>query len=390
MTDAPAMLGNPPAFESPLVCGQNHFPDPDRYEQAFQGIFDRQYYNNNGPLHESLEARLREFLGVKHALCTSNAMMGLMMAADALRPGGKVLVPAFAPPELLLSLRWAGIDPVFCDVDPVTWQLETGQIEHLPDKTFGAILAVNLWGGRCHSEMLQTWAEAHRKRLYFDSACALGSVHASRPQGGAAGDLEVYSMHADHIVSSADGGIIATDDADLAHRLQNIRPSYTPSTPAPVVRVANARLSEAQAAIGLINLDDFADNRQHNEQLFRLWQTGLSDLAGIQLYEPRDMTISNRQNIILCVTESIYGLSREMLVAALKTENVQARHCFDSRFMDCFSGQTISNFPISQFLYQSCLEMPHGKMVSAADVETMIRLLQTFREHATTIRERYV
>ena len=80
-----AFFGTQPLFDKPLPVGQLYFPHWDRYEAAMRGIFERQYYNNNGPLVQDFEARLRKFFGVKHAICVGNATFGLMMVAEALR-----------------------------------------------------------------------------------------------------------------------------------------------------------------------------------------------------------------------------------------------------------------------------------------------------------------
>src|SRR3989304_6315826 len=94
-TSSFAFFGAKPAFDKPIPIGQLYFPSWERYESAFRGIFSRQYYNNNGPLHGELEEKLQHFLGVKHAICVSNATLCLMMVADAMELSGKVILPAF-------------------------------------------------------------------------------------------------------------------------------------------------------------------------------------------------------------------------------------------------------------------------------------------------------
>jgi hypothetical protein len=96
MSTAPlAILGANPAFEKPVPVGQLYFPEWSDYVQAMRGIFDRQYYTNQGPLVCQLEADLQKRLGVRHAICVANATIGLMMAADALGLRGRVITPVF-------------------------------------------------------------------------------------------------------------------------------------------------------------------------------------------------------------------------------------------------------------------------------------------------------
>src|SRR5271169_2927810 len=155
-----ALFGAKPAFEQPLPIGQLYFPSWERYEAAFRGIFERQYYNNNGPLHEELEDKLQKFLGVKHAICVSNATFGLMMVADAMGLSGKVILPAFTFIASAQSLTQAGLEPVFCDVNLETHQIDLDQVNALIDKDVSAIMGVNLWGGACNPNALADVAKA--------------------------------------------------------------------------------------------------------------------------------------------------------------------------------------------------------------------------------------
>ena len=90
-----ALLGGPSLFEQPVHVGQLRFPSWERYEAAMRGIFERQYYTNHGALAQQFEARLAEFLQVKHAIAVTNATLGLIMAVKALGLTGKVIVPSF-------------------------------------------------------------------------------------------------------------------------------------------------------------------------------------------------------------------------------------------------------------------------------------------------------
>ena len=112
-----ALFGAPPAFAEPAFVGQRYFPSWNRYEQAFRGIFDREYYTEYGPLNQQLEQKLQAFLGVKHAICVTNETVGLMMAADAMGLSGRVIVPRCSPASSIQLLVWAGLESVYCELD---------------------------------------------------------------------------------------------------------------------------------------------------------------------------------------------------------------------------------------------------------------------------------
>ncbi len=379
-----ALTGAAPLFERPLRCGQNYFPSRERYETAFRGIFTRQYYNNNGPLHEQLETRLQEFLGVRHVICTINAMLGLMIAADALQLRGKVIVSAFAHPGTIQSLRWAGLEAVWCDVNAQTHQIDVEHASALIDSDTAAILAVNAWGGACDAGRLRQIADAHGIRLYFDSAHAFGCT---TPAGriGNFGHAEIFSLHADMILGAGDGGCIATNDDSIALRARSIRPSYGLAQPASIARVANARLSEAQAAIALMNLDDFFAHQAHNRTLRTAYAYGLADIPGLTLHEPTGISESNWQHMVVTIDESAYGMSRDRLIEFLVAENV----CVTRGFADGIHLDGASNLPNASRLYATCLELPLGAQVTVDTVERICELLLCIQRFAVTHRKHH-
>jgi dTDP-4-amino-4,6-dideoxygalactose transaminase len=389
-----AFFGAPPAFDAPLPVGQLYFPSWERYEQAFRGIFERQYYNNNGPLHEQLEYRLREFFGVKHVLLVSNATLGLMMVVDALELTGKVLMPAFTFIASAQSVSRAGLNPLFCDIDRNTHQIDVDQIVRHMDEEVSAIMGVNLWGGTCQPRILEKLANTLGVKLYFDSAHAFGcGIEEGRI--GNFGQAEVFSFHATKILNATEGGCICTNDDDLASRLRSIRPSYRENAPVlPVLRVANARMSEAQAAVALMSLEDFPENRANNETLYRLYECRLRDIPGIRLVEPAHVLISNYQYLICEIDETRFGLSRDQLLEVLKAENVIARRYFYPGLHRCIPYANDFRFcaePLTHTdeLCHSCLQLPIGARVSAQVVEKICDILVLMQINARLIHTRF-
>ncbi len=121
--DAFAVRGGIPAYREPLPVGQMNFPSWERYEAAMRGVIERHGRAGAVPLADELEARLTEFFAVRHVVLVTNATIGLVMAAKALGLRGGVVVPSFTFIASAQALTWAGLEPVFCDVDPSTHQV---------------------------------------------------------------------------------------------------------------------------------------------------------------------------------------------------------------------------------------------------------------------------
>ena len=392
-TSSFALFGATPAFDKPLPIGQLYFPSWERYEAAFRGIFEREYYNNNGPLHDELEEKLQQFLGVKHAICVSNATLGLMMVADAMELTGKVILPAFTFVASAQSLTWAGLKPVFCDIELDTHQIAIDQIGALIDGDVSAIMGVNLWGGACNPKALAELAEAKGVQLYFDSAHAFGCTIDGISIGNF-GRAEVFSFHATKILSATEGGCISTNDDDLAARLRSIRPSYGVDKPVNIVRVANARMSEAQAAIALMSLEDFPANQKNNEALYQLYEEQLAVIPGLHLVKPTGVSFSNYQYCVCRVDEREFGLSRDLLIEILKAENVVARRYFYPGVHRSIPyvqelPQYLDRLPNTDSLCASCIQFPIGALVSAQGVERICNILTRAQQASAEIRFLY-
>lgn len=385
-----AQFGAQPLFDRPLPIGQLYFPSWQRYEAACRGIFERQYYNNNGPLLGEFEDKLRHFLNVKHAICVTNATLGLMIAADAMQLTGKVIVPAFTFIASVQAISWAGLEPVFCDIHRETHQIDIGKIEALIDPDVSAIMGVNLWGGSCLPKELAELAKAHGLKLYFDSAHAFGSTVDGVPIGNF-GDAEVFSFHATKVLNATEGGCICTNDDELAARLRSIRPSYGPETPVSIVRVANARMSEAQAAVGLMSLEDFPSNQKNNAASFELYHAQIASVPGLRLLAPSGVSFSNYQYAVCMVDEDEFGISRDLLIKLLKAENVIARRYFyPGAHRSVPYGQDFPQFVESlsntDVVCASAIQFPIGAQATSSDIEKVCRLLHRIQMQSRDIK----
>jgi dTDP-4-amino-4,6-dideoxygalactose transaminase len=375
-----ALFGAPPAFEKVLPVGQLYFPSWERYEAAMRGIFERRYYTNQGPLACQLEEQLQQFLGVKHAICVANATIGLMMAAEALNLKGKVILPAFTFAASAQSLSWCGIEPVFCDVNPLTHHITPANLEKSLDSSVSGIMGVNLWGGTCDPAAITEFARQHALPAYFDSAHAFGCV-VNNVKVGNFGSVEVFSFHATKILNATEGGCVCTNDDDLAARLRNIRSGYGAGRPTDVRKTANGRMSEAQAAIALMSLEDFPENQRNNARLRQSYEVHLNSIPGIHVVKPSGVSFSNYQYLVCEVDEKLLGFSRDALLTLLKAENVNCRRYFYPglhRTVEYISKQQMGAdlLPVTDRLCATCLQLPLGALVTLEAIETICGIVQ--------------
>ncbi len=387
-----AILGALPAFSAPLPVGQLDFPDWGDYESVFRSIFERQYYTNQGPLVNLLEERLAARLQVRHAICVTNATIGLSMVAEALEVGARVIVPAFTFIATAQSLLWTGRMPVFCDVDPQTHHLDVVHLKQLLEEGADAILAVNLWGGACSVHEIEALARRYGVPLYFDSAQAFGSTVRGRPIGGF-GRAEVFSFHATKMMNTTEGGCITTNEDVVAERLRNIRSSYGIRKMVPVDRTANGRMSEAQAAIGLLSLDVVDSRMARNRDLHDAYRSELAGLPGLKILAPQNVDSSNYQYLICEIEEPEFGMSRDELHRALHAENIVARRYFTPGIHRAPPFSTLIRvseeaLPKTDRLCATVLQLPLGARVRPADVGLVCEKIRRIQKLAPAVRER--
>ncbi|HZS82274.1 MAG TPA: DegT/DnrJ/EryC1/StrS family aminotransferase [Stellaceae bacterium] len=390
-----AILGGRPTFAQPMPGRAGFFPARERFVAAFAGIFERQYYTNQGPLAAALERRLAERLEVRHAICVTNGTVGLMMAAEALGLKGRIVLPAAAPAAPAVALGWAGLEPVFCDIDAARLQMTADTVAEALDRADGdaiaAALGVNLWGGAGDPPGLAALAEARGLAFLSDSAHGFGCAVAGTPLGGF-GRAEVFSFGPGKIVTATEGGCVTTNDDELAARLRNIRSSYGAGRPVSVVRTANGRMSEAQAAVALLSLDDFEANRRHNLALRCAYEEGLRGIPGIGLVEPAGVSTSNHHYVIARLDAAAFGMGAAALAEVLAAENIGARLLIAAGLHRSFpwgaADRPAARLPGTDAAAASSLCLPTGAAVSIEAVARICEAIAHAQRTAPAIRAR--
>jgi dTDP-4-amino-4,6-dideoxygalactose transaminase len=377
MTSKPslAVLGARPRFDELLPVGQFYWPEWEGYEKAARGIFSRRYYTAQrfaGPLVVEFQERLQEFLGVKHAIAVRNATNGLMIATHALGSQGKVIVPSWTFIATIQSLLWSNCQPVFCDIDIESQQMSLVSIRRLLEGgEIKGILGVHLWGNALPVDELEMLAEEYRVPLYFDAAHAFGCRVDERAVG-TFGRAEVFSFHANNILSTAEGGCVTTNDDALAFKLRAMRGDHVSETGV-AVQSATARMSEIQAAIGLMMLDNFDRNRQNNEEQHHSYESRLRAIPGVKILKHSGATSSNYQDIVGVVDSSQFGLTRDELLAVLRAENVAAeRHFYpSSHAVSPFSDIALEHGQLknTELAARGTFQLPIGARVTADAIE---------------------
>jgi dTDP-4-amino-4,6-dideoxygalactose transaminase len=224
--------------------------------------------------------------------------------------------------------------------------------------------------------------------MYCDAAHAFGCQVNNRAIGSC-GRAEVFSFHATNILSTAEGGCITTNDDTLASKLRAMRGDHVAAIGAEM-QSATARMSEIQAAIGLMMLDDFDRNRQNNEEQHRSYEKRLSATPGIRILKHSGVTRSNFQNFVGVLDSAEFGLTRDELLAVLAAEKVAAERQFypSSHAVSPFSDSALELGQLSNTESAACstFQLPIGARVTADSIEQICDIVCEAQMHAKAIK----
>ena len=321
-----AVFGGVPTFSEPRYVGKPNLGDRAGFLRRVEDMLDRLVFSNDGPYARELETRIAELCGVRHFVATTNGTVAEELLIEALGIRGEVLVPSFTFIATVHALRWRGVTPVFCDVDPTTFTIDPEDVRRRITKRTAAIIGVHVWGRSCEVEALQAIADEHRIPLLFDAAHALGCTRGGRPVGSF-GKAEWLSLHATKFASAFEGGGITTDDDALATKLRRLRNFGFTGVDRVEGLGTNAKMSEVCAAMGLTSLDALERIVQQNLEHHGAYREALADVPGITIVPLPPGERSNGQYVVLRVLEEA-TLGRDELMTILAAENLKVRRYF--------------------------------------------------------------
>lgn len=228
-------------------------PPVEEYKKYIDGIWQRQWLTNMGPLASDLEMKLKEHLAVNHLLFVTNGTVALQMAIKALDLKGEIITTPFSFVATTSAIVWEHCIPVFVDINEHSLNIDAGKIEEAITPNTTAILATHVYGNPCDVEKIETIAKKHQLKVIYDAAHAFG-VEVNGKSVFEYGDISTCSLHATKLYHSVEGGLVVTKDAGLLKKLAYMR-NFGFDGPESFADLGiNGKNSEYHAAMGLANL----------------------------------------------------------------------------------------------------------------------------------------
>jgi dTDP-4-amino-4,6-dideoxygalactose transaminase len=264
-----------------VLVTRPYMPPLDDFIPYLEKIWNSRWLTNDGQFHQQLEKSLCKYLGVEHISLFSNGTLALITALQAERITGEVITTPYSFVATSHSLLWNGIQPVFADIAPGTFNLDPAKVEAAITPRTTAIMPVHVYGEPCQTEEIQRIADTYGLKVIYDAAHAFG-VKKNGTSILNHGDLAVLSFHATKVFNTFEGGAIVCHDAKTKKRIDYLKNFGIADEVTVVAPGINGKMNEVQAAFGLLQLqhmDHVLSSRQHIDQMYREALDGIEGLT---------------------------------------------------------------------------------------------------------------
>ncbi|MGB9331588.1 MAG: DegT/DnrJ/EryC1/StrS family aminotransferase [Steroidobacteraceae bacterium] len=348
-----------------------------------------------GPKVAAFEKAFAERHQVGHAIAVSSCTTGLHLALAGIGvgPGDEVIVPAFTWVATANAVLYCGATPVFADVDRVTYNVDLDAVARKLTRKTRAVIAVHLFGRCIDMDALRALLPDH-VALIEDAACASGSAWKGRPVGGL-GDVAAFSFHPRKSVTTGEGGMVTTNNAELAHRIDQMRnhgasisEEQRHNGPRPYLLPEfdllgyNYRMTDLQGAVGLVQLrklDTFIDERARWAAWYR---EALGGLDWLRLPdEPRSMR-HGWQAFVTYVDPVRAPAARNDIMQRLEQQGVATRPGTHAVHMLAYYKNRFSldagDFPGARDCANQTMAIPLHNRMSADDYDYVVACMRSF------------
>lgn len=281
---------------------------------------------------DRFEASFKKHLGVKYAIATSSCTGALHMGMAALEigDGDEVILADTNWVATVSPIVHLGATPVFVDILPDSWCLDPDLVEKAITSRTKAIVAVHLYGNLCEMDKLLAIGKKYNIPVIEDAAEAIGSIYHGK-RAGSIGVFGAFSFHGTKTITTGEGGIFVTNDAELYERVLTLSNhgrtrGQTKQFWADMIGF-KYKMSNIQAAIGCAQIERIEELTQRKREIFEYYRKQLADIPSITINPIQEGSI-NGVWMPTVVLSSYTKITRERLIDAFMTENIDARVFF--------------------------------------------------------------
>jgi dTDP-4-amino-4,6-dideoxygalactose transaminase len=380
----PAVLGGTPAFADTMPLVRPTLDDVPALAARITGILESGMLTNASTVRE-LEETVAQRLGVDHVIAVANCTSGLMLTLQALGIHGPVVLPSFTFAASAHAIAWTGGTPRFAEVLPDALTLDPEDALARLDGA-AAMTATHVYGTPCQVERLQDVADQAGIPLVYDAAHALGSKRRGVPVGRF-GAAEVFSLSPTKVTVAGEGGLVSTDDPELARKIRIGRDYGNPGSYDCEFAGINARMSEMHAAIALHNLASLDERIVLRNALVDRFHGALEGLPGVSWPRVDDGDVSTYKDMTLILDLDHTGLSAQDLAVALSAEGVDSRRYYHPPIhrQRAYAHLRHEDLPTTDRIAESVLTVPLWSHSTADQIDGIAAAIRRILGHGRAV-----
>ncbi|NFA42793.1 DegT/DnrJ/EryC1/StrS family aminotransferase [Clostridium botulinum] len=354
---------------------QSSMPEFNEYIDEIKSIWDSHWLTNMGVKHKQLEAELLKYLDTSNITLFTNGHLALECIISALELTGEVITTPFTFASTTHAIVRNGLEPVFCDINPDDYTMDTDKLESLITEKTSAIIPVHVYGNVCNVKEIERIAKKHNLKVIYDAAHTFG-IKVDGIGIANFGDASMFSFHATKVFNTIEGGAITFRDEKLSKVLYDIK-NFGITGPESVEYVGgNAKMNEFQAAMGICNLRHVDKEIEKRKAVVERYVKRLSNINGIKLCKPKTGVKSNYA--YFPVVFDGYKLNRDEVFEKLKSENIIARKYFYplTNSFECYKGKfNIETTPVAKYIADKVLTLPLYADLTLEDVDRICDII---------------
>lgn len=372
-------------FNKPITVARPALPPLEEFRKGLEGIWSRVWLTNDGPLVQQFRDDLMAFCKTDNLSLFTNGTLALQIALQGMGITGDVITTPYTFVATTHALFWNKIRPVFVDIEPDYYSLDSKLVEDAITPWTSAILAVHVYGQPCQLNELENIARKHGLKLLYDAAHSFGVEVYDKPIGHF-GDLSMFSFHATKIFHSIEGGMLTFRDPGLRRLLDYLKNFGFENETEVVMPGTNAKMTEFQALMGLLLLKRVNEMIEKRRTIDRHYRLRLSQIPGICLVAPPSEGVRyNYAYMPVQVDEDEFGLTRTQLYLKLRDYNVFARRYFYPIIPDfpCYRGMFAgADLPVARRVASRIITLPIYSDLALDDVDRICDMIEYFHSRA--------
>lgn len=348
-----------------------------------------------GPQLAAFEAEFAARCGAAHAVGVSSWTSGAFLTLHALGigPGDEVLVPSYTFIASVNVITHCGATPVFVDIDAHTWNIDPQDLERKIGPRTKLLLPVDQVGLPCDMDAISDIAARHGINVLDDAACAIGSSNRGRAVGSLA-PVSVFSLHARKLVTTGEGGMIVTDDGELAERLRRLRHqgmslsdyqrhAMSPTTYESYPDVGfNFRITDIQAAVGRVQLAKLDEILAHRRTIADGYLNYLRNHPLFQAPAVPEGIVPNWQSFMVGLRDGA-AVERDQIMTWLHERGVPTRRSVMASHLEAPYRAMPAHLPNTERAFARNFQLPMHPGISREQLTRIVEALSEVTRQAT-------